>query len=167
MDRNDWRGVFAAITTPLRADYTVDHEALGRHVSWLIDSGCRGIVPNGSLGESATLAFSEKVEVLRTCCRAAAGRAPVVAGIAGLATGECVQLAREAEQDVALLAPVIRAVARGVLDHPHAHRPELTCAPARLARITRVSRRFDGAPVGRTEGNVLHLHGRAGYRVED
>ena len=78
-----------------------------------------------------------------------------------------VQLAREAEQDVPLLAPVIRPVARGVLDHPHAHRPELTCAPARLARITRVSRRFDGAPVGRTEGNVLHLHGRAGYRGED
>ena len=97
MDRKDWRGVFAAITTPLRADYTVDHDALARHVSWLIDSGCTGIVPNGSLGESATLAFSEKVEILRTCCRAAAGRAPVVAGIAGLATGECVQLAREAE----------------------------------------------------------------------
>jgi 4-hydroxy-tetrahydrodipicolinate synthase len=97
MDRQDWRGVFAAITTPLRADYTVDHEALADHVAWLVDSGCRGIVPNGSLGESATLAFSEKVEILRTCCRAAAGRAPVVAGIAGLATGECVQLAREAE----------------------------------------------------------------------
>ena len=97
MDRKDWRGVFAAITTPLRADYTVDHDALARHVSWLIDSGCTGIVPNGSLGESATLAFSEKVEILRTCCRAAGGRAPVVAGIAGLATGECVQLAREAE----------------------------------------------------------------------
>jgi 4-hydroxy-tetrahydrodipicolinate synthase len=98
MDRQDWRGVFAAITTPLRADFTVDHEALARHVAWLVDSGCRGIVPNGSLGESATLTFSEKVEILRTCCRAAAGRAPVVAGIAGLATGECVQLAREAER---------------------------------------------------------------------
>ena len=98
MDRKDWRGVFAAITTPLRADYAVDHDALARHVSWLVESGCRGIVPNGSLGESAPLAFSEKVEILRTCCRAAAGRAPVVAGIAGLATSECVQLAREAER---------------------------------------------------------------------
>lgn len=98
MDSKDWRGVFAAITTPLRADYAVDHDALAQHVSWLIDSGCSGIVPNGSLGESATLSFSEKVEVLRTCCRAASGRAPVVAGIAGLATGECVQLAREAER---------------------------------------------------------------------
>ena len=98
MDRKDWRGVFAAITTPLRADFSVDHDALASQVSWLVDSGCRGIVPNGSLGESATLSFSEKVEILRTCCRAAAGRAPVVAGIAGLATGECVQLAREAER---------------------------------------------------------------------
>ena len=73
MDRKDWRGVFAAITTPLRTDLTVDHDALAEHVSWLIESGCRGIVPNGSLGESATLAFSEKVEVLRTCCRGAGG----------------------------------------------------------------------------------------------
>jgi len=98
MDRRDWRGVFPAITTPFRADYSVDHEALARHVAWMIDSGCAAIVPLGSLGESATLSFTEKVEILRTCCDAAAGRARVVAGIAGLVTAECVALAREAER---------------------------------------------------------------------
>jgi 4-hydroxy-tetrahydrodipicolinate synthase len=98
MQRHDWHGVFAAITTPLRADHSVDHDALARHVSWMIDSGCRGIVPIGSLGESATLTLSEKVEIVRTCVGAAAGRAPVVPGIAGLATSECVTLAREAER---------------------------------------------------------------------
>ena len=98
MERQDWHGVFAAITTPFHADHSIDHDALARHVSWMIDSGCEGIVPIGSLGESATLSFAEKVDVVRTCCRAAAGRVPVVPGIAGLATAECVSLAREAQR---------------------------------------------------------------------
>ena len=98
MEQRDWRGVFPAITTPFHDDLSVDHEALAAHVAWMIDSGCRGIVALGSLGESATLRFEEKVQILETCVRAVGGRAPVVAGIAGLATAECVALAREAER---------------------------------------------------------------------
>jgi 4-hydroxy-tetrahydrodipicolinate synthase len=98
MERHDWHGVFAAITTPFHSDHSIDHDALARHVSWMIDCGCEGIVPIGSLGESATLSFAEKVDVVRTCCRAAAGRVPVVPGIAGLATAECVSLAREVQR---------------------------------------------------------------------
>jgi 1-pyrroline-4-hydroxy-2-carboxylate deaminase len=98
MERRDWRGVFPAITTPFRADQSVDHDALAQHVSWMIDSGCKAIVPLGSLGEAATLSFSEKVDILRTCVSAAEGRAPIIAGIAGLATAECVSLARESER---------------------------------------------------------------------
>ena len=98
MKRSDWRGVFPAITTPFKADQSVDHDALGRHVAWMIDSGCGAIVPLGSLGESATLTFQEKVAILRTCVSATEGRVPVIAGVAGLATSECVSLAREAER---------------------------------------------------------------------
>lgn len=98
MNRSDWRGVFPAITTPFKTDQSIDHEALTQHVSWLIDCGCGAIVPLGSLGESATLSFQEKVAILRTCVSATQGRVPVIAGIAGLATAECVALAREAER---------------------------------------------------------------------
>jgi 1-pyrroline-4-hydroxy-2-carboxylate deaminase len=98
MERRDWRGVFPAITTPFRADHSVDHDALAAHISWMIDCGCAAIVPLGSLGESATLTFAEKVAILRTCCDAAEDRAFVIPGIAGLATAECVALAREAER---------------------------------------------------------------------
>jgi hypothetical protein len=98
MKRSDWRGVFPAITTPFKNDHSIDHDALGRHISWLIDSGCGAMVPLGSLGESATLTFAEKVAILRTCVAATEGRVPVIAGIAGLATAECVALAREAER---------------------------------------------------------------------
>lgn len=92
-----WTGVIPAITTPFKADYSVDHEALARHAQWLIDSGCTGIVALGSLGESATLRFEEKVEILKTLVAVAKGRFPVVAGIASLSTREAVELAKAAE----------------------------------------------------------------------
>jgi 4-hydroxy-tetrahydrodipicolinate synthase len=98
MDRRDWRGVFPAITTPFQSDHSVDYDALAQHVAWMIDCGSGAIVPLGSLGEAATLSFDEKVEILRVCCDAAKGRVPIVAGIAGLATAECIALARAAER---------------------------------------------------------------------
>jgi len=96
MEQRDWAGVFSAITTPFAADLSIDHAFLAEHASWLVDSGCTGIVPLGSLGESATLSFDEKVAILETCRRAIGDRVPVVAGIAGLSTAECVALARRA-----------------------------------------------------------------------
>ena len=96
MEQQDWRGVFPAITTPFTKELTVDHEALQKHVSWLVDNGCRGIVALGSLGEGATLTFDEKVEILRTCKQALGTRAPVIPGIAALSTAQAVRLAQAA-----------------------------------------------------------------------
>ncbi len=91
-----WRGVFPAITTPFGPDLEVDLPLLRRQVGWLIDQGCEGIVPLGSLGEGATLSFDEKVAVLAACREAAAGRVPIVAGVAALSTAEASALARAA-----------------------------------------------------------------------
>jgi 4-hydroxy-tetrahydrodipicolinate synthase len=93
-----WAGVFPAITTPFRPEGSLDLPALAAHVRWLLEARCDAIVALGSLGEGATLTTAEKREVLQTCVRAAGGRAPVVAGVAGLSTAEAVQLARDAEQ---------------------------------------------------------------------
>jgi 4-hydroxy-tetrahydrodipicolinate synthase len=98
MDQRHWAGVLPAITTPFTPDGAVDHAFLAEHVAWLVDNGCGGIVALGSLGEAATLTLPEKVAILETCVAAVGDRVPVIAGIAGLATGECVTLAREAER---------------------------------------------------------------------
>ncbi len=92
-----WEGVLPAITTPFAPDLNVDHDALAAHVTWMLDSGCTGIVALGSLGEGATLGFEEKIEILITCVKAAGRRAPVVAAISSLSTEEAVSLARAAE----------------------------------------------------------------------
>ena len=93
----NWKGVLPAITTNLKADLSVDHDALAAHCRWMIDSGCVGIVAGGSLGEAATLSFAEKVSIVETCVKAVGERAPVVLGIAALSTAEAVALARAAE----------------------------------------------------------------------
>src|SRR5262245_23934602 len=92
----NWAGVLPAITTNLRASGAIDLPALARHCRWMIDEGCHGIVCCGSLGEAATLGFEEKTNVVRTAVRAVSDRAPVVVGIASLATAEAVGFARAA-----------------------------------------------------------------------
>jgi dihydrodipicolinate synthase/N-acetylneuraminate lyase len=93
----NWKGVVSAMTTAFKPDYSVDHAFVAKHAQWQLDNGCDGIVAPGSLGESATLSFEEKVALLKTLVAAAGGK-PVVAGIASLGTAEGVSLAKAAEQ---------------------------------------------------------------------
>jgi len=92
-----WAGVIPAMTTAFKPDYSVDHPLVAKHAAWLIENGCRGIVALGSLGESATLKFDEKVAILKTLVNTLGGKNPVVAGIASLSTMDGVELAKAAE----------------------------------------------------------------------
>lgn len=94
----NWHGVLPAITTPFTENLAVDHQRLVAHCSRLIDVGCVGVIPAGSLGEGATLTLTEKVEVIATCVSSVGSRAAVVPGIAALSTKEAVQLAIAAEK---------------------------------------------------------------------
>ncbi len=86
------------MTTAFKSDLSVDYAFIGKHARWMVDHGCAGIVCLGSLGESATLRFEEKVEILKTIVGALKGQAPVVAGIASLSTAEAVELACAAQK---------------------------------------------------------------------
>lgn len=90
----NWTGVMPAITTPFRDDGSVDHEFLARHARWMVDAGCTGVVPLGSLGEGATLEFDEKVSIVETCVEALDRRAPVAAAVAAMRTDEAVRVAQ-------------------------------------------------------------------------
>ena len=92
-----WNGVLPAITTPFSADGKVDHDFLATHVTMMMDAGCTGIVPLGSLGETATLTFAEKQAVLATVVASVGKRGSVVAGVAAISTDEAVVFAKMAE----------------------------------------------------------------------
>jgi len=98
MNKSHWRGVIPAITTPFREDLSVDLPLLIRHVSWLIEHGCTGIVTPGSLGEGATLTSEEKMDIWQACLRAVSSRAPIIAAISALSTIEAVGLAKAAKE---------------------------------------------------------------------
>ncbi len=91
-----WAGVMPATTTAFDEKLNVAHEFVGRHAQWLVDHGCTGIVTPGSLGESATLSFEEKLAIWKTVIEAVGDRVPVVAAIASLSTAEAVKLAQRA-----------------------------------------------------------------------
>ena len=90
-------GVMPAVTTPFATDLQIDSAALTRQVRLMLDNGCSGIVPCGSLGEGATLSLEEKAQVIKICVAAAEG-ARVVPGIAAASTADAVALARTAER---------------------------------------------------------------------
>ena len=92
----NWKGVMPAITTPFTEQLQVDHPFLATHCDWLLENGCSGIVALGSLGEGATLAYDEKMQVLRTLVKTAKGRVPVVAAVSALTTNEAVRIAQSA-----------------------------------------------------------------------
>jgi dihydrodipicolinate synthase/N-acetylneuraminate lyase len=92
----NWTGVMPAVTTPFDEGMKVDHGFMAEHCRWLVDNGCNGIVPLGSLGEGATLSLDEKVRIVQTCVAALRGRVPVVASISALSTPDAVEQAKAA-----------------------------------------------------------------------
>ncbi|HZE39472.1 MAG TPA: dihydrodipicolinate synthase family protein [Stackebrandtia sp.] len=74
-----------------------DLDAYARHCRWLIDNGCRGVGPNGSLGEYSSLTDDERRAVARTAIEAVGGDGLVVVGVHGVGA----HLAREWAQRAA------------------------------------------------------------------
>jgi 4-hydroxy-tetrahydrodipicolinate synthase len=93
----NWKGVFPAVTTKLKDDGSLDHEAIKSGLNRLIDSGVGGVVMMGMVGESAQLTPEEKRTVIKLAVETVNGRVPVIAGLAETTTANAVQYAKDAE----------------------------------------------------------------------
>ena len=85
-----------AITTCFDENLQINHEFTARHVKWLVENGCTGVVTNGSLGEGGTLTMDEKIALWETCVAAIGDKVPVVAAIAAITTADAVSQAKAA-----------------------------------------------------------------------
>ena len=80
MKKTVFMGMATAMVTPMKADKTVDYEALGRFIEFQIENHIDALVAVGPTGESATLEPWEQKEVIRFTVERVAGRVPVIAG---------------------------------------------------------------------------------------
>jgi 4-hydroxy-tetrahydrodipicolinate synthase len=90
--------VLVAMVTPFHADGSLDLEGAQRLATHLVDSGCDGLVVNGTTGESPTTNEDEKQLLVRAVVDAVGDRAYVVAGAGSNDTAHSVDLARAAEK---------------------------------------------------------------------
>ena len=91
-----WKGVFPAVTTQFREDLSLDIDATAKVIDALIRDGVSGLIVCGTVGENTSLAQAEKVQIMEAAHAVAAGRVPVICGIAEFTTAFAIETARAA-----------------------------------------------------------------------
>ncbi|WP_175858016.1 dihydrodipicolinate synthase family protein [Burkholderia anthina] len=93
----NWKGVYPAVTTKLKDDGSLDHDAIRAGLNRLVESGVAGVLMMGMVGENAQLTPDEKRTVLKLAIETVGGRVPVISGLAETNTDSAVQFAKDAE----------------------------------------------------------------------
>ena len=105
-----WQGVFPAVTTQFRDDFSLDIDATAGVMAALIRDGVSGLVICGTVGENTSLTRAEKSQIMEAARSVAAGRVPVVCGVAEFTTAFAIDTAKEAARqkvDGIMLMPAL------------------------------------------------------------
>ena len=120
-------GVIVATALPYAEDASApaglrpDLDNFAEHCRWLVDNGCRGVGPNGSLGEYSSLTDDERRAVARTAIEAVGDDGVVVIGVHGVGAHQARAWAEKAAEDgadgVLCLPPTMYRANRGEVVH--------------------------------------------------
>jgi 2-dehydro-3-deoxy-D-pentonate aldolase len=89
-------GIIPPMVTPLLEDMSLDLQGLNRLVEYLIEGGVSGLFILGSTGESTSLSYAIRHQLIKETCRAASRRVPVLVGITDTSLAESLSLAETA-----------------------------------------------------------------------
>ncbi len=106
----NWSGVFPAVTTQFNPDFSINLEATHTVISNVIRDGVSGLVVCGSVGENTSLTTEEKIAVTEVAVDAAAGRVPVICGVAeftSVAAARTANAVRQVGVDGVMLMPAL------------------------------------------------------------
>ncbi|MCI2422716.1 dihydrodipicolinate synthase family protein [Saccharopolyspora sp. K220] len=101
----DLGGVVVATALPYAEDASapaglrVDYDRYAEHCRWVVDNGCHGVGPNGSLGEYSSLTHEERRKVAQTAIATVGDRATVVVGVHAPSAHEARRWAELAAED--------------------------------------------------------------------
>lgn len=120
-------GVIVATALPYAEDPSApaglrpDLDKFAEHCRWVVENGCRGVGPNGSLGEYSSLTDAERREVAQTAIAAVKGRGIAVIGVHGVGAHQARHWAELAAEDgadgVLCLPPTMYRANRGEVVH--------------------------------------------------
>jgi 4-hydroxy-tetrahydrodipicolinate synthase len=115
-------GTITALVTPMNSDGSPDFASLKKLIDYQIDNGVNAIVPCGSTGESATMSFDEKCEIIRFTVEYSNGKIPVIAGTGSHDTKAAIELTKKAAEygadAVLLVSPYYnKPTQRGLIAH--------------------------------------------------
>jgi 1-pyrroline-4-hydroxy-2-carboxylate deaminase len=105
-----WQGVFPAVTTQFRPDFSLDIEATRNVMRGLIADGVSGLIVCGTVGENCSLSHAEKIALMEAGKDVAAGQVPVICGVAEFTTPFAIEMAHEARRiglDGVMLMPAL------------------------------------------------------------
>ncbi len=90
-------GIFPALVCSFTADNQLDEEAIRENVRFCLDSGCAGVVANGSTGEAVNLSREEKLRFAQICVEECHPRGKkVISGCGGPTTSSTIELVSDA-----------------------------------------------------------------------
>ena len=89
--RQQLRGTGVALITPFSSDFSIDYDAFGKVIDYVIAGGVEYVVALGTTGETPTLNKKEKIALANFTYDKVAGRVPVVVGIGGNNTAELLE----------------------------------------------------------------------------
>lgn len=89
-------GVWAASVTPLKADFSIDHDRFADHVKWLLGSGCDGVAVFGSTGEANSFSVEERTDAVDALASDGIEMHRIVVGAGACALPDAVSLSRHA-----------------------------------------------------------------------
>lgn len=96
-----FHGSIVALVTPMHKDGSIDFDSMRDLVDWHLENKTDGLVILGTTGESPTIEFDEREEIIRKVIDWVGARIPVIAGTGVNATHETIHLTRHAmEQGV-------------------------------------------------------------------
>lgn len=87
--------LITAMITPFDENRDIDLKRTDEFVNRLIEGGTDSIIVCGTTGESPTVFYPQKIEVIRRVIEAAAGRVPVIANVGDNCTADTVDFAAD------------------------------------------------------------------------
>lgn len=118
---NIFKGSGVALVTPFNSDDSIDFVALRKLVRLQIDGGTDFLVVQGTTGESPTLSFDEKMEVLKTVIEENNQQLKIVYGVGGNNTkqvGESFKSIPEGVDGILSVSPYYnKPTQKGVIEH--------------------------------------------------